>query len=245
MARETDAGRDKGRGRGPQGRGRGRFSARGGIGMQLQSTINPVNHPVPTNIPTTTGAEPVNQAPIPGADPVNVSTSIDSFMEISLVRRALETAQIQTDADVEVAGMNDNDDDDADEAFWTDLSPHDKRAAWGVASVSYQDPPGNTVPSSSTPSSTTIVASTANLFIQDAFYSAPWNRQSFIFGLLHGYLKLPDDFHQALCDILHISDTNTFLEFFKANPSSFPPRLPLQAVTQYHDHICQAWSITK
>jgi hypothetical protein len=111
-------------------------------------------------------------------------------MEISLLQRALETAQIQNDADVEVAGMNDNDDHDADEAFWTDLPPHNRRAAWGAASVSYQDPPGNTVPSSSTSSRTTIVASTTDLFFQDAFYSAAWNRQSFIFGLLHGYLKL-------------------------------------------------------
>jgi hypothetical protein len=43
-----------------------------------------------------------------------------------------------------------------------------------------------------------------------------WNRQSFIFGLLNGYLKLPDDFLQNLRALLHISDTSTFLEFFKA-----------------------------
>jgi hypothetical protein len=95
--------------------------------------------------------------------------TIDSSLEISLPQRALGAAQIQNDADLEVAGRNDNDDDEADEVFWTDLPPHNRRAEWGAASVSYQNPQGNTVPSSSTSSSTTIVASTTDLYIQDAF----------------------------------------------------------------------------
>jgi hypothetical protein len=109
---------------------------------------------------------------------------------------------------------------------------------------SSQDPLGNTIPSNSI-SNSTVTGVSADLCAIDAVSSAPWRRQSFIFGLLNGYLKLPDDFFQNLRALLHVSDTSTFLEFFKAKPSSFLPRLPHQALTQYHDQFCQAWSIAK
>jgi hypothetical protein len=155
-------------------------------------------------------------------------------MSILSLQRTLATVQFQAEA-------TDQDGDDEDEeTFWNDLPPQDR----GVASVSSQDPPGNTIPSNST-SNITVTVAAVDLYALDAFSSAPWNRQSFIFGLLNGYLKLPDDFLKTLRALLHITDTSTFLEFFKAKPSSFLPRLPLQALKQYHDQFCQAWSIAK
>jgi hypothetical protein len=74
--------------------------------------------------------------------------------------------------------------------------------------------------------STTIP--TTNIHAFDIFHSALWNRQSCIFGLLNGYLNLPDDLLGALCDILHISDTVTFIDGFKSKPSSFLLRPPPQ-----------------
>jgi hypothetical protein len=135
-------------------------------------------------------------------------------------------------------------------------APQTKR---GVSmSISSQDPPGTTksiqftapqvtpatqLPSRKTFSSTTNVA-TEILYTMDAYASAPWNQQSFFFGLLHGYLKFPDDFLVSLQEILQIADTSSFLEFF-GKPRSFVMRLPMSTLQTYHDQLYQSWLVTK
>jgi hypothetical protein len=100
-------------------------------------------------------------------------------------------------------------------------------------------------PSTSSKSSSSTTKPNADLYALDAFTSAPWNRCSFFFGLLHGYLKIPEDFLETLHACLHISDTESFLEFFEAKPSSFLMRFPMQSLQAYHDQLYQAWSIAR
>jgi hypothetical protein len=79
----------------------------------------------------------------------------------------------------------------------------------------------------------------------EASASGSWNRHSFFFCLLLGYLKFSEDFLETLNDLLVIADVKSFLEFFKRRPSSFLMRLPVAMLHPYHDHLYMAWSITK
>jgi hypothetical protein len=58
-------------------------------------------------------------------------------------------------------------------------------------------------------------------------FSAPWNRESFLYRLLYWSLEFTDELMTILQDRMFIANTESFLEFFKASPEQFLVQIPL------------------